>query len=116
VERPDSLLRDRRAQHAADPRRPARARLADKRGAGEVPITLDEGIVALNRPDELIALDAALDELAKLDERKARVIELHYFAGLTREEIGELLAIHPNTVSRDLRLGQAWIHRALSPT
>jgi RNA polymerase sigma-70 factor, ECF subfamily len=92
----------------------ARARLADKRGAGQVPVTLEEGLVALDRPDELIALDAALDELAKLDERKARVIELHYFAGLTREEIGGLLAVHPNTVSRDLRLGQAWIHRALS--
>jgi RNA polymerase sigma-70 factor (ECF subfamily) len=91
----------------------ARQRLAHKRGAGERAIELDDDIAGMQRPEELVALDAALDALAALDERKARVIELHYFGGLTREEIGELLEVHPNTVSRDLRLGQAWIHRQL---
>jgi RNA polymerase sigma factor (sigma-70 family) len=76
-------------------------------------VTLDDELAALERPEDFILLDEALVELAKQDERTAQVIELHYFGGLTRTEIGELLDVHPNTVSRDLRLGQAWIHRQL---
>jgi RNA polymerase sigma-70 factor (ECF subfamily) len=91
----------------------ARQRLADKRGSGERPITFEDDVVSSSKPDELVALDAALEALAAFDERKARVIELHYFGGLTRDEIGELLEVHANTVSRDLKLGQAWIHRRL---
>jgi RNA polymerase sigma factor (TIGR02999 family) len=94
----------------------ARERNAHKRGAGERPITFEDDLVTPDHPDELIALDAALADLAHLDERKARVIELHFFGGLTREEIAGLLAVHPNTVSRDLRLGKAWIYRELRGT
>jgi len=76
-------------------------------------VTFDEGLVGGNRPDELIALDEALQALATFDERKARAIELHYFGGLTQVEIAEALELHVNTVASDLRLGEAWIHRHL---
>jgi RNA polymerase sigma factor (TIGR02999 family) len=92
----------------------ARRRDADKRAAGARPITFDDGLVASERPAELIALDGALDELARVDERKARAIELHYFGGLTQLELAEVLGVHVNTVHRDLRLGEAWIHRHMS--
>ncbi len=56
-------------------------------------------------------MDDALSELARFDERKARAVELHYFGGLTQEEVGVVLAVHVNTVARELRLAEAWIHR-----
>lgn len=91
----------------------ARKRDAAKRGGGERPVTFDEGLVAGDRREELLALDEALDALAKFDERKARVIELHYFGGLKQEEVAEALSVHVNTVARDLRLAEAWIHKHL---
>ncbi len=91
----------------------ARKRDAAKRGGGERAVTFDEGLVGGERPDELIALDDALLALATFDERKARAIELHYFGGLTQDEIAEVLEVHVNTVARDLRLAEAWIHRHL---
>jgi RNA polymerase sigma-70 factor, ECF subfamily len=91
----------------------ARKRCADKRGAGERPLELDETRISTDRPWELAALDDALVELAKFDERKARVIELHYFGGLTQEEISAVCEIHVNTVSRDLRFSEAWLRRQL---
>lgn len=91
----------------------ARKRAADKRGAGERPITFEEAIVGTERPDELVALDDALAAFEKLDERKARAVELHYFGGLTHDEIAAVLEVHVNTVGRDLRLAEAWLHRHL---
>jgi RNA polymerase sigma factor (TIGR02999 family) len=91
----------------------ARKRCAEKRGAGDRPIEFDETRLATDRPWELVALDDALEELAKFDERKARVVELHYFGGLTQEEIAAVCDIHVNTVARDLRLGEAWLRRQL---
>jgi len=87
----------------------ARKRCADKRGAGERPAQLDETLVAVDRPWELVALDDALEELARLDERKAQITELHYFSGLTQDEIAAVCNIHINTVARDLRLAEAWL-------
>ena len=87
----------------------ARKRCADKRGAGERPAEFDETRVAIDRPWELVALDDALEELTKFDERKARVTELHYFGGLTQEEIAAVCDVHINTVARDLRLAEAWL-------
>jgi RNA polymerase sigma factor (TIGR02999 family) len=87
----------------------ARKRCADKRGAGERPAELDETRIAVDRPWELVALDEALDELARTDERKARVTELHYFGGLTQDEIAAVCDVHVNTVARDLRLAEAWL-------
>jgi len=92
----------------------ARMRNAAKRGAGERPATLDELAAAPGRPDAVLALDAALVELAKTDERKARVVELHYFGGLTQPEIAGVLDIHVNTVARDLKFAEAWIHRHMT--
>ena len=91
----------------------ARRRARDKRGGGERPIELDEARVATDRPGELVALDDALAALAEFDARKARIVELHYFAGLTQEEIGTALGVHVNTVARDLRLAVAWIQTQL---
>jgi RNA polymerase sigma factor (TIGR02999 family) len=91
----------------------ARRRSASKRGGGAPPATLDEAVAAADRPEHLVAIDEALAELSKRDERKARVIELYYFGGLTQDEIALVLDIHVNTVARDLRLGQAWIQTQL---
>ena len=91
----------------------ARKRCAEKRGAGERPAEFDETRVAIDRPWELVALDDALDELSKFDERKARVTELHYFGGLTQEEIAAVCDVHVNTVARDLRLAEAWLRSRL---
>jgi RNA polymerase sigma factor (TIGR02999 family) len=91
----------------------ARKRGADKRGAGVAPEEFDETRVAIDRPSELVALDEALDELVKFDERKARVTELHYFGGLTHEEIAAVCEVHVNTVARDLRLSEAWLRNRL---
>jgi len=89
----------------------ARRHRADKRGAGERPITLDESMISVDNLDNLLALDEALEALAKFDERKARIVELSYFGGLTQEEMAEALGVHINTVARDLKLAEAWLHR-----
>ncbi|HVK76669.1 MAG TPA: ECF-type sigma factor [Kofleriaceae bacterium] len=91
----------------------ARRRATAKRGSGERPITLDEQLVGFDRPEELLLLDDALEALAREDERKARVVELHYFAGLTHPEIAEVLSLHANTVARDLRFAEAWLARQM---
>jgi RNA polymerase sigma factor (TIGR02999 family) len=91
----------------------ARRRAADKRGAGERPVTLEDGMVSTQRSAALLALDDALVALARFDERKARAIELCYFGGLTQDEIAEVLGVHVNTVARDLKLAEAWLHREL---
>jgi len=89
----------------------ARRRTAGKRGGRDRPVTFDEGLVAGDRPHELIALDEALEALTAVDERKARAVELHYFGGMSHKEIAAVLSVHENTVARDLRLAQAWLHR-----
>jgi RNA polymerase sigma factor (TIGR02999 family) len=91
----------------------ARKRCTQKRGAGERPTEFDEMRVANERPQEVVALNDALEELEKFDERKARVIELSYFGGLTQDEIAAVCDIHVNTVARDLRLGEAWLRNQL---
>jgi len=91
----------------------ARKRLRDKRGGGERVITFDEMSVATDRPDDLAALDDALQALGQFDDRKARVVELHFFGGLTQAEIAEVVGVHVNTIGNDLKLATAWIHRHL---
>jgi RNA polymerase sigma factor (TIGR02999 family) len=86
---------------------------AVKRGGGERPIELDDRVGHDARPVELLALDAALVALAEFDERKARVVELLYFGGLTHEEIAKVLDVHVNTVARDLKVAEAWLQRRL---
>ncbi len=93
----------------------ARQRQALKRGGGAIRVTLDEAAaVTETRADELLALDEALEKLATFDHRKAQVVELRYFGGLTMEEIAEVLKIHVNTVTRDWTAARAWLLAALS--
>jgi RNA polymerase sigma factor (TIGR02999 family) len=94
----------------------ARRRRALKRGGGGTAVTLDDGLLPVERPGALVALDDALDELARFDERKARAVELHYFGGLTLEETAAVLGLHANTVGRDLRLARAWLHAQIRET
>jgi RNA polymerase sigma factor (TIGR02999 family) len=93
----------------------ARGLARGKRGGGACVLPLDEGLVfSAAKSAELVALDDALEELAKFDPRKAQVIELRYFGGMGVEEAAEVLGVHPNTVIRDWSLAKAWLKRELS--
>ena len=93
----------------------ARARCAEKRGGGAVRVNLNESIDAMpDRGGQLVALDEALDALAKLDRRKARVIEMRFFGGLSVQETAEVLKVSQETVMRDWKLARAWLMRELS--
>jgi len=92
----------------------ARARTAQKRGSGKGPVTLDDNLLAPDSSAALVDLDEALSALAAVDERKARVVELHFFGGMSLAEVGSALGVHVNTVVRDLRFAQAWLNRFLT--
>lgn len=93
----------------------ARSHGAAKRGGGVQNLALDEALdYSRERASELVELDGALTELAALDERKARIIELRYFGGLSVEETAGLLDISAATVGREQRMAQAWLHRELA--
>jgi len=94
----------------------ARARGSAKRGGNAPRVDLDATpeIAATGRDRDIVAVDEALDELAKLDPRKAKVIELRYFAGLSVEETGAVLKVSPQTVLRDWKLAKAWLMRELT--
>jgi len=93
----------------------ARFRQTHKRGDGTRPIALDDALdLHRMRSRELAALDDALNELAAEYPRKAQVIELRFFGGLSVEESAEALGISPDTVTRDWRVARAWLHRAMS--
>jgi RNA polymerase sigma-70 factor (ECF subfamily) len=94
----------------------ARAKGYQKRG-GRVPLVpLDEVDVAAARPDaDVVALHDALEALAAVDARKAHVVELRYFGGLTVEETAEVVGVAPETVMRDWKFAKAWLLRELSP-
>ena len=93
----------------------ARVHNAAKRGgAGVYKLTLDEALNLPNQTDvDLIALDAALNQLSELDPQQSRIIELRFFAGLTIEETSEVLGISPATVKRDWTSARAWLHREI---
>ncbi len=95
----------------------ARGRAAQKRGGGCDKITIDESAIGASPHDniELLALDDALVRLADLDQRKARVIELRFFAGLTIDETAEALGVSSITVNRDWWMARSWIERELEP-
>lgn len=85
-----------------------------KRGAGFKRIPLEEtAAFGEDLSDDFLALDAALEELAKVDERKCRVVELRFFGGLTVEETAEALGISSITVIREWNFAKAWLYRAL---
>lgn len=88
----------------------ARRKLADKRGAGERPLSLEDHDAALSAsPADLVALDDALSTLARLDARAAAVVELRVFGGLTIDETARALAIHPSAVNREWAHASAWL-------
>ncbi|MCC6391871.1 MAG: sigma-70 family RNA polymerase sigma factor [Bryobacterales bacterium] len=92
----------------------ARRRRYAKRGGGQVLVPLDEMLLGSRaRGVEVEALDEALTELAKVDERASRVIELRFFAGLSVEETAEVLEISEETVTRDWRVARTWLFREL---
>jgi RNA polymerase sigma-70 factor, ECF subfamily len=92
----------------------ARRRRYAKHGGETRLVPLEEAsTMSLERAAELIALEEALEELAKLDQRKSQVVELRYFGGLSLEETAEVLQISLMTVRRDWRAAKAWLYRRL---
>jgi RNA polymerase sigma factor (TIGR02999 family) len=99
----------------------ARARVTSRRGGGgsEAPsgVNLEDlPDPGSRRADELIAVDDALHSLSRIDERKARVVEMRFFGGLSVEETAEVLKISPQSVLRDWKLAKAWLLRELQLT
>ncbi len=92
----------------------ARANLAGKRGEGWDPVSLNDAIFpAPDRAPEILALDLALLELAKLDERQSKIVEMRFFAGMSEEEAANVLGISTRTVKRDWRIAKAWLYKEL---
>ncbi len=93
----------------------ARKRKAEKRGGGRGKIPLDEvTILYEQRTLGLQDLNEALEKLASLDERKARIVEMRFFGDLTVPEVAEVLGLSQTTIEREWRFARAWLHRAIS--
>lgn len=92
----------------------ARRRLAQKRGGGAVAVTLSERVAAVDdRTWEILAVNRALDQLARVDERLCRLVEYRYFGGLTEEETADALQVSARTVRRDWIKAKGWLHAEL---
>ena len=90
------------------------ARKAEKRGGGAIAEPLDDAVaIAVSRGDDLLALDEALNRLASVNERYARVVECRFFGGMSVEETAEALGASPATVKRDWTVARAWLNREL---
>ena len=94
----------------------AKAKQAEKRGGAAIRVSYREGRLGAESSDiaEVLALDSALQELESFDSRKAKVLELHYFAGFTYKEVADVLNIAESTVHQDLRTAKAWLNNRLS--
>ncbi|HEX8068831.1 MAG TPA: sigma-70 family RNA polymerase sigma factor [Pyrinomonadaceae bacterium] len=93
----------------------ARARGYAKRGGAAQHVPLDEAlVVSAARADEVVALDDALKTLAEIDQRKAQLVELRFFGGLSIEEAAAVLQVSPGTVMREWTLAKAWLKRAVT--
>lgn len=93
----------------------ARSRGSAKRGNGTQRVSLDEAANISNEPTaDMIALDEALKQLAAIDPRKAQIVELKYFGGMTIEEAAEVLGVSTPTVERDWQTAKIWLHREIS--
>jgi RNA polymerase sigma factor (TIGR02999 family) len=93
----------------------ARSRRSDKRGSNPQRISLDEvAELADARAADLLALDEALQALSTIDPRKAQLVELRYFGGLTIEETANVLGVSTPTVERDWHTARIWLHREIS--
>jgi RNA polymerase sigma-70 factor, ECF subfamily len=93
----------------------ARSRRSHKRGSGDFMVSLgDTPDVRADSRQDIVAVDDALKELAKVDARKSQVVEFRFFGGLSVEETAKLLKVSPETVARDWRLAKAWLLREIS--
>ena len=93
----------------------ARARRRTKRGGGTFETELDEGCVFTpERTRDLLAVDEALTQLAEMDPRKSRIVELRFFGGLTEQEVAAVMKISDRTVRREWNLAKAWLHSEIS--
>ena len=88
----------------------ARAKLAEKRGGGATPVELAELPGPVLQPEKMLALDEALLRLSEIDPRQSRVVELRFFAGMTEEEIADVLGVSARTVKRDWTFARAWLY------
>lgn len=95
----------------------AKARRREKRGGGAQHANLETVVIpdTAAGPADLLEIDEALDRLARLDARKSEVLVLHYFGGMTYDEMAEALDVSPATVHRDLRLAKAWMLNEIGP-
>jgi RNA polymerase sigma factor (TIGR02999 family) len=92
----------------------ARAGHAQKRGGGAIPVPLENAELAAKTPGvDLVALDDALNDLAQFDQRKAKIVELRFFGGLSVEETAEVLQVAPVTVTREWGKAKAWLYRTI---
>ncbi len=92
----------------------ARSRAAAKRGGGGIPLTLRDDLAAApNQGSDILALHEALEALALQDERKARIVEMRYFAGMTSQEIAEATDTSVATIGREIRVAHAWLLRRM---
>lgn len=92
----------------------ARSNLTKKRGEGGIFISLIDAMAPASQPEpEILALNEALNKLAKLDERQSKIVELRFFAGMSEEEAGEVLGVSARTVKRDWRIAKAWLYAEL---
>ncbi len=93
----------------------ARAKNFQKRGNGAEKVNIDDIALFTPEPDEnILALDEALNRLAKFDERKSKIVELKYFGGLSSEEVAEFLGVSEITVKREWLKAKAWLYNELS--
>jgi len=92
----------------------AKLKHAQKRGGNDIQVTLYDARIADNQAEpDVLDIEEALNKLAKVDERKAKIIELNIYGGMTYDEIAEVLNISAATVDRELRFSRAWLQRAL---
>ena len=93
----------------------ARRRRSAKRGGDALHVPLDEVLLEVETGGiEVVALDSALRSLAKIDDRKSRVVELRYFGGLSLEETAEVLGVSQETAKRDWKMARAWLYTQLA--
>jgi RNA polymerase sigma factor (TIGR02999 family) len=92
----------------------ARDRRRLKRGGGAARVPMEDLVLSFEEcAGDLEAVNEALEELARLDERKARIVELRFFGGLTTEEVGEVVGVARSTVEREWRFARAWLLKRL---
>jgi RNA polymerase sigma factor (TIGR02999 family) len=93
----------------------ARAHGRGKRGGAVLKVTLDDQVAAVDPPEcDLLLVDQALTELAAMDPRQARIVELRYFGGLTEAEVADVLDISRSTVTREWRIAKGWLFRRIT--